>query len=99
TTVLEQTMAMRDEGIPRSLLADAQAVAILPSVLKGGFVIGVQHGRGVLLVRDPNGTWRLPTFITLSGGSFGWQIGVQSTDLILVFRSRRSVEGILTGTL
>jgi lipid-binding SYLF domain-containing protein len=99
TTVLEQTMAMRDDGIPRSLLADAQAVAILPGVLKGGFVIGVQHGRGVLLVRDPNGTWRLPSFITLSGGSFGWQIGVQSTDLILIFRSRKSVDGILTGTL
>lgn len=99
TTVLDQTLAMRDDGIPRSLLTDAQAVAILPGVLKGGFVIGARHGRGVLLVREANGTWRLPAFVTLSGGSFGWQIGVQSTDLILVFRTRKSVDGILSGTL
>lgn len=98
-SVLEQMMAMRDDGIPRSLLSDAQGVAILPGVLKGGFVVGARHGRGVLLVRDPNGTWRLPSFVTLTGGSFGWQIGVQSTDLVLVFRTRKSVDGILAGTL
>jgi lipid-binding SYLF domain-containing protein len=90
---------MRDDGIPRSLLSDARGVAILPGILNGGFVIGARHGRGVLMVRDAEGTWRLPTFVTLTGGSIGWQIGVQSTDLILVFRTQKSIDGILSGTL
>ncbi|MEX2172500.1 MAG: lipid-binding SYLF domain-containing protein [Pirellulales bacterium] len=99
TTVLDQTMAMQLEGIPRSLLADARGVAIVPGVIKGGFVVGARYGKGVLLVRDEAGTWRLPSFVTLAGGSFGWQIGVQATDLILIFKTQKSVDGILTGKL
>ena len=61
--------------IPPALLQDAQAVAIIPGVFKAGFVIGGRHGNGVLLVRQPDGTWSNPIFLSLSGGSFGWQIG------------------------
>lgn len=97
TAVLNEIMAIPLAGIPTSLLADAHAVAIIPNVIKGGFVIGARYGRGVLLVRDDAGHWHAPVFITLTGGNVGWQAGVQATDLVLVFRTRRSVDGILAG--
>lgn len=96
-TVLNEIMAIPLSGIPTSMLADAHGVAIIPNVIRGGFVVGARHGRGVLLVRDPMGPWHAPVFITLTGGNIGWQAGVQSTDVILVFRSRRSVDGIMAG--
>ncbi len=96
-TVLQEIMAIPASGIPASMLADAHGVAIIPNVIQGGFVVGARHGRGVLMVRDPNGLWHAPAFITLTGGNIGWQAGVRSTDVILVFRSRRSVEGIMNG--
>ena len=85
------------QGIPRELLKDAHAVAIIPNVIKGSFVVGVRRGHGVLLLRDDQARWGVPIFITLTGGNIGWQVGVQSTDVILVFKSRRSVEGIFNG--
>lgn len=96
-TVLNEIMAIPLSGIPTSMLADAQGVAIIPNVIRGGFVVGARHGRGVLLVREQSGLWHAPVFITLTGGNIGWQAGVQSTDVVLVFRSRRSVEGIMAG--
>src|SRR5262249_34563013 len=66
------------KGIPPALLQDAQGVAIIPNVIKAGFVIGGRHGHGVLLVRQPDGSWSKPVLITLTGGSVGWQAGVQS---------------------
>jgi lipid-binding SYLF domain-containing protein len=95
TQVLREIMAVPDKGIPESLLREAQGIAIIPGMLKGGFVVGVQHGRGVLTTRDEAGLWRAPVFITLTAGSVGWQAGVQSTDLILVFKTRRGVDGVL----
>lgn len=95
--VLQEIMAIPLSGIPTSMLADAHAVAIVPNVIQGGFVVGARHGRGVLMVREPSGVWHAPAFITLTGGNIGWQAGVRSTDVILVFRSRRSVEGIMNG--
>ena len=96
SAVLDEIMAVPVSSIPQSLLADAEAIAIVPSVVKGGFVIGVRHGKGVVLIRDEGG-WQAPQFISLTGGSVGFQVGVQSTDVILVFKSRRSVEGLLSG--
>ncbi|HBJ37418.1 MAG TPA: Ysc84 actin-binding domain protein [Planctomycetaceae bacterium] len=96
-TVLNEIMAIPLSGIPTSMLADAQGVAIIPNVIRGGFVVGARHGRGVLLVREQSGLWHAPVFITLTGGNIGWQAGVQSTDVVLVFRSRRSVDGIMAG--
>ncbi|RMF87807.1 MAG: Ysc84 actin-binding domain protein [Planctomycetota bacterium] len=97
--VLDEVMAIPLSGIPRSLLADAKGVAIVPGVIKGSFVVGARFGRGVLVVRDENGNWSVPRFITLTGGNVGWQIGVTSTDVILVFRTKKSVENLLDGTL
>ncbi len=97
TSVLNQIMSVPLKGIPTAMLADAQGVAIIPSVIKGGFIVGVRHGKGVLLVRDVNQNWHAPVFITLTGGNVGWQAGVQSTDVILVFKTRQSVQGLLSG--
>lgn len=97
TTVFSQAVQMSD--IPRNLLADAQAIAIVPSMIRGAFVFGMQHGNGVILIRDANRQWQAPRFITITGGSFGYQIGVQATDLILVFRTPQSVQALLQGTL
>ncbi len=92
-------MATPDSQIPRNVLATAYGIAIIPNTFRGAFVFGVQHGRGILLTRDPNGQWAAPRFIQITGGSFGYQIGVQATDLILVFRSPQSVNNVLSGTL
>jgi lipid-binding SYLF domain-containing protein len=82
-------------GIPPALLKDAKGVAVIPNVLKAGLLVDGRFGRGVLLVRQADGSWSNPTLITLSGGGFGLQIGVQSTDLVLVFKTARGVEQVL----
>ncbi len=97
TAVLNEIMAVQVTRIPQFMLADAQGVAIVPNVLKGGFVVGVRHGRGVVLVRDEQGNWQQHQFLTLTGGSLGWQAGVQATDVILVFKTAKSVQGLLRG--
>ena len=99
TAVLQEIMAVPLRSIPQSMLADAQGIAILPNVIKGGFVIGARHGTGVLLVREEDGNWHGPSFITLTGGSVGWQVGLHATDLSLVFKTRQSVRGLLSGKL
>jgi len=99
TNVFAQAMVMPQNEIPRSLLAEARAIAIVPSMVRGAFVFGVQHGRGVLVVRDANGAWQPPRFIQITGGSIGYQIGVQATDLVLVFRTQQSVANLLRGTM
>ena len=73
TTVFAQAMVMPGNSIPRNLLAEAQAIAIMPSMVRGAFVVGVQHGRGVLLVRDAAGTWQPPRMIQITGGSIGYR--------------------------
>ncbi len=97
TEVLNQIMQIQASSIPRAMLADAQAVAIVPRVIKGSFIVGARRGEGVVLVRDAQGNWQGPAFVTLSGGNIGWQVGVQSTDVVLVFKTRTSVEHMLTG--
>ncbi len=99
TAVLNETMATPGHRIPQAMLADAYGVAIIPNVIKGSFVVGARHGRGLLFVRDADGLWHAPVFITLTGGNVGWQIGVQSSDIILVLKSQRSVNSILAGRL
>jgi SH3 domain-containing YSC84-like protein 1 len=99
TIVLNDTMSMPLNRIPQAMLANAHGVAIIPNVIKGGFIVGARHGRGVLFVRDAGGAWHAPVFVTLTGGNIGWQIGVQSSDIVLVFRTERSVQGVLSGKL
>jgi len=86
-----------ENSIPPALLRNARGIAIIPSVVKVGLVIGGRYGKGVVSVRKSDGNWSNPLFLSVSGGSIGWQIGAQSTDVILVFKSRKSVDDILTG--
>lgn len=95
--VLEQIEKIPEKEIPPALLNNAGGIAIIPSVIKAGFIIGGRCGTGVLLMRDKDGRWNDPTFISLTGGSMGWQIGVESIDVILVFKSMRSIENIVKG--
>ena len=95
--VLKEIMDIPAQRIPQGLLHEAEGIAIVPNVIKGGFVIGGRRGNGVVLVRDDKGSWHAPSFVTLTGGSIGFQAGIQSTDVILVFRTRRSVDGLLQG--
>lgn len=97
TQVLEELSATPDTFIPDRLLDRAYAIAVVPDVTKVAFIAGGRHGKGVMVVRDKNGHFSNPVFITLTGGSFGWQAGVQSTDIVLVFTTRRGVEGITGG--
>ena len=97
TNVLNEVMAIPAQGIPRALLRDAQGIAVVPGMLRGGFVVGARHGRGIVVVKDEAGNWRAPSFISITGGSIGWQAGVQSVDLVLVFKSQRSLQGLLRG--
>jgi lipid-binding SYLF domain-containing protein len=97
TEVLSKIMEIPESAIPPALLADAQGVAVIPGVIKVGLVVGGQYGRGVLAVRGKGGGWSNPVFITLMSGSIGWQIGAESTDFVVVFKTPRSIEGIMKG--
>jgi len=90
-------MAIPTRQIPQRMLAGATGVAVIPDVTKIGFIAGVRRGQGVLLVRDAEGEWSLPQFITLTGGSVGGQAGIQGTDVVLVFKTRKGVEGLMKG--
>ncbi len=78
-------------------LHDAAGVAVIPNVVKVGLVIDGRFGRGVVLAHQPDGGWSNPVFLTLAGGGVGWQAGVQSTDVILVFKTRESLDRLLRG--
>ncbi len=96
-TVLTEIMDARDGGVPRSVLDKAEGIAIFPGVFRAGFVIGGQFGHGIICVRNPDtGVWSAPAFLKIAGGSFGLQIGGQSTDLILVIQSRLGVQRLLS---
>ena len=95
--VLGEILRIPEESIPTNLLAEAQAIAVIPNVVKAGFVVGGRRGRGLIAMRGADGTWSNPSFVTLTGGSFGFQAGVQSADVILVFRSKRGVDSIVNG--
>jgi lipid-binding SYLF domain-containing protein len=99
TQVLNELFGMPEQNIPTWLLERAHAVAVVPSVIKVGLGIGGRRGKGVLVVRRDNGQWSNPVFVNLTGGSFGFQVGVQSTDVVLVFTSRQSIEGIVGGKI
>src|ERR1700753_3434516 len=95
--VLEELRSSRDQYIPDRLLERAYAIAVIPDMTKIAFFAGGRRGHRVLVVRDKDSRFTNPTFITMTGGSFGWQWGVQSTDIMLVFTTRKGVEGITGG--
>ena len=97
--VLEEQRDDGDRRIPGWLLERAYGIAVIPDLTKIAFFAGGRRGNGVLVIRDKDGRFTNPIFVTLTGGSFGFQWGVQSTDIVLVFTSRKGVEGITGGTV
>lgn len=95
--VLDQLLRIPEQAVPPTLLARAYAVAVIPRVVKIGFGLGARHGKGIIVIRQDDNSWSNPAFVSLTGGSFGWQVGAQSTDVILVFKTRKGVDGISNG--
>ena len=95
--IIREFTKIPENQIPPSLLRNAQAIAVIPGVIKIGFVFAGNYGRGVLSIRDKYGYWTNPAFVVLVGGSVGWQIGVQSSDIILVFKTLKSINDIAAG--
>lgn len=96
TLVLQELKDAPDVAVPRAILDKAVAIAVFPSVKKGGLVVGGHFGRGVISARSPkSGSWSAPAFLTLTGGSFGLQIGGQAIDLVLVVMDQRGLEQLL----
>jgi lipid-binding SYLF domain-containing protein len=95
-TVLDEIMAAPDRTIPKSIAEKAEAIAVFPGMLRAGFIFGGQRGRGLISVRDKkSGTWSAPAFLTITGGSWGAQIGGQSIDLVLVIRDEKGLNNFL----
>src|SRR6202789_3328566 len=100
TEVLEEVRAMPDVRLPDTLLAHAYGIAVIPGVTKVAFIFGGRHGNGVLAVRDKlTAPWSNPVFVSLTGGSWGFQAGAQSSDIILVFTTKTGIEGVAGGKL
>ncbi|HKR94508.1 MAG TPA: lipid-binding SYLF domain-containing protein [Candidatus Angelobacter sp.] len=93
-TDLKQLMNAPDNAIPQDVLKDAKCIAVVPDMVKGGFVIGANHGRGVATCRTGNG-WSQPAFFAITGGSWGAQIGVESVDLVMVFLGDAGMQELL----
>jgi lipid-binding SYLF domain-containing protein len=97
TEVIQEIMAIPEKGIPPSLFRDFYGIAVFPKMVKVGFVAGGRFGKGILVTHTGDGSWSSPVFVELFGGSVGFQIGVQSTDVILVFKTKKSIDGIVKG--
>lgn len=95
--VLREVQSTPDSEIPHQLLSQAYAIAVVPEVVKVGLVVAARRGKGLISVRQADGAWSNPSFITLTGGSFGFQAGVQSADIVLVFRTPRGVDNLVNG--
>ena len=93
--VMHEIMAAPDKGIPEEVLEHAKCVAVVPHLLKGGFVVGAQNGRGVATCKTANG-WSAPLFFSLTGGSFGLQIGVEGVDLVMIIQNERGMRQLLS---
>jgi SH3 domain-containing YSC84-like protein 1 len=95
STVLEEMQAAPDTGIPDEVMGSAECVAVVPSMLKAGFVFGARYGRGVASCRTAKG-WSDPAFFAIEGGSFGLQIGGQAVDLIMLIMNNKGMESLLS---
>ena len=95
--VLTDIQAIPESAIPEKLFDEAHAIVVVPDSIKAGLVIGGRRGHGLLSVKRADGTWSNPSFVTLTGGSIGFQAGVQSADIVLVFRSERGLDTIVNG--
>jgi len=92
--VLHEVMAAPDKGIPEEVLEHAKCIAVVPHLLKGGFVFGAENGRGIATCRTADG-WSAPAFFTITGGSWGLQIGVEGVDLVMVIQNDRGMQHLI----
>ena len=97
--VLNEIQAIPESAIPDILFDEAKAIVVVPDTLKIGLVIGGRRGHGLVSVKNADGTWSNPAFVKLTGGSIGFQAGVQSSDVVLVFTSQRGLESIVNGKI
>lgn len=97
TSVMKEIMEIPESSIPPSLLDSAYAIGIFPDLLKAGFIVGARYGGGIIVVRKEDRSWSNPVFYTMTGGSVGFQIGAQASDIILVFKTARSLDWITGG--
>jgi len=95
--VLKQIQEATDTNIPKQILDKARAIAVFPSTVKGAFIVGAQHGKGLISARM-DGKWSAPAFVTLTGGSLGFQIGGQATDIVLVVMNDRGMENLTSNS-
>jgi lipid-binding SYLF domain-containing protein len=93
--VLDEIQSAPDKGIPEEVMSSAECVAVVPSMLKGGFVFGARYGRGVASCRTPKG-WSAPAFFSITGGSFGLQIGGQAVDLVMLVMNQQGMNNLLS---
>ncbi len=93
--VITQIMATPDKGIPNEVLDGAKCIAVVPHMIKGGFVFGAKHGRGVATCRTSSGAWSAPSFFTVTGGSWGAQIGVEGVDLVMMIMNEKGMQQLL----
>jgi lipid-binding SYLF domain-containing protein len=98
-SVLSEVMEAPDQGIPEALLKKAYGIAVIPHVVKGAFGIGGRYGKGLVAQRNADGGWGTPLFIAIGGGSFGLQLGVEATDVVMVFTNRDGIKPLLAGKL
>ncbi|MBU2103335.1 MAG: lipid-binding SYLF domain-containing protein [Candidatus Omnitrophota bacterium] len=96
--VLSEIQEIPEQSIPESLLKDCEAIAIFPSTISAGLGIGGKYGQGIIMVKNrKNKRWSAPALFTIAGGSIGWQIGGQATDVVLLIMNDRSIDGLLQG--
>ncbi len=94
TIILEELAGIPEKGIPQWVVQGAEALVIVPNLVKAGLVVGGEHGKGIAIARKANGEWSDPLFVDLTAGSFGFQAGVQSSDVVLVFKRKNSLAGM-----
>lgn len=97
TKVLQDFSQMK-ESIPKELMQVTEGIIVVPKLINAGFVVGGKRGKGIAMVKLEDGTWSNPVFVTITGGSVGFQIGVQAVDLVLVFKSRETLQDIGNGS-
>lgn len=95
--VLTEIQQIPEQAIPDKLLDEARGIVVIPDTIKAGLVLGGRRGHGLMAVKAADGTWSNPVFVKLTGGSIGFQVGVQSADVVLVFRNDRSLDDIVNG--
>lgn len=95
TEVYQDLVNAPDRGVPQKLLDDCHCVAVIPHVVKAAFVVGGRHGKGIVSCKDSDGKWSPPSFVTISGGSLGFQIGAEATDLVLFVMNEHGARSLL----